>query len=260
MYLNYKDQGKGKAIVLIHGFTESLTIWNKFSEALSKKYRIIRIDLPGHGKSKCMGKFHLMEDMADAIDSVIKKLQIDSFMIVGHSMGGYVSLSYAEKYPEKVKGLCLFHSQAAADSPEVKVNRARTIEVVKQNHLDFINQFIPDLFAPSNKQRLQTEIEALKAEAKSFLTKKSIIASLEGMRQRTDKYDFLSKTNIPILFIAGKQDSRIPLTKVTEQLILPKHAESLFLNIGHMGYLEAPEETLNTIAYFAAKLFNPTVL
>ena len=260
MNLNYTDQGKGNSIVLIHGFTESLTIWNKFSEALSKKYRVISIDLPGHGKSKCIGEVHLMEGMADAIDSVIKMLQIDSFMMVGHSMGGYVSLSYAEKYPEKVKGLCLFHSQAAADSPEVKVNRARTIEIVKQNHFDFINQFIPDLFAPSNRQRLHTEIETLKTEARSFLTKESIIASIEGMRQRKDKCDFLSKINIPVLFIAGKLDSRISIAKVTEQLALPKHAEALFLNIGHMGYLEAPKETLKTIDFFTDKVFNLKVL
>ncbi len=257
MYLNYTDQGKGKLIVFLHGFTESLAIWNNFSEVLSEKYRVICIDLPGHGKSKCIGEVHLMEDMADAVDNVIKKLNIESFIIVGHSMGGYVALSYAEKYADKVKGLCLFHSQAAPDSPEVKANRTRTIEAVKQDHIDFINQFIPDLFAPSNRLRLKTEIDQIKNDAKAYLTKESIIASQEGMRQRKDKYEFLSKIEIPVLFIAGKQDTRIPLEKVMEQLALPKHAEALILDIGHMGYLEAPKETLSTIDCFAAKILNP---
>jgi len=255
-YLNFKVKGNGKAIVLLHGFTESLTIWESFSKILSRKYRVICIDLPGHGKSECRGEVHLMEDMADAVGDVINKLQIDSLMIVGHSMGGYVALSYAEKYPLKIGGLCLFRSQAAADSPETKTNRARTIEVVKQNHIDFINQFIPDLFAPENRQRLQANIDKLKNEARIFLTKESIVASQEGMLQRNDKYKFLSRTDIPVLFIAGKQDSRIPLEKITEQLVLTKHAEALILDVGHMGYLEAPKETLNALDLFADKVFS----
>jgi pimeloyl-ACP methyl ester carboxylesterase len=256
MLLNYTEQGKGKTIVLLHGFTESLTIWDSFSEILSKKYRVICVDLPGHGKSPCLGEVHLMEDMAEAVDNIINKLKLNPFLIVGHSMGGYVALSYAKLHTEKVKGLCLFHSQAAPDSPEVKANRTRTIEVVRHDHIDFINQFIPDLFAPSNRERLKLEIDQMKNEAKAFLTKESIIASQEGMRQRKDQCDFLAKTNIPLLFIAGKQDSRIPLDKVTEQLILPKHAEALILDIGHMGYLEAPKETLCTIDFFADKVLS----
>jgi len=251
--LNYTDKGKGKTIVFLHGFTESLSIWDDFSEELSKKYRVICIDLPGHGKSPCLGEVHLMEDMAAAVDEVLTSLDTGTVMLVGHSMGGYVSLSYAEKFPEKTKALCLFHSQAAADSPEAKANRVRTIEVVKNNHIDFINNFIPDLFAPSYREALKTAIDKMKNDASTYLTKVSIIAALEGMRQREDKYKFLSETEIPVLFIAGKQDTRIPLEKVAEQMMLPKHAESLILDIGHMGYLEAPQITLNTIDCFASK-------
>ena len=152
--------------------------------------------------------------------------------------------------------MCLFHSQAAPDSPEAKANRVRTIEVVKHDHIDFINQFIPDLFAPANRVKLKAEIDKMKNEAMVFLTKESIIASMEGMLQRKDQYGFLAKTTIPILFIAGKQDSRIPLEKITEQLIIPKHAEALILDVGHMGYLEAPKETLNALDLFADKVFS----
>ncbi len=255
-FLNYKDDGKGKTIVFLHGFIESLEIWNHFSEVLSKKFRVICIDLPGHGKSDCLGEVHLMEDMAEAVDNVINKLQVDSFLLVGHSMGGYVSLCYAEKYAAKVKGLCLFHSQAAADSPEAKANRLRTIEIVKEGYVDFINQFLPDLFAPEYRQKLASDITKLRNDARSFLTKESIIAALEGMRQREDKYNFLANTNLPLLFIAGKQDKRIPLEKLTEQLTLAKHAEAIILDIGHMGYLEAPKETLSAIELFTEKVFN----
>jgi pimeloyl-ACP methyl ester carboxylesterase len=251
--LNYTDKGKGKTIVFLHGFTESLSIWDDFSKELSKKYRVICIDLPGHGKSPCLGEIHLMDDIAIAVDEVMAHLKAQAFLMVGHSMGGYIALSCAEKYPIKTKALCLFHSQAAADSPEAKANRARTIEVVKNDHIDFINNFIPDLFAPSNREPLKAEIDKMKTAARTYLTKESIIAALEGMRQREDKYKFLSETAIPVLFIAGKQDVRIPLDKVAEQIMLPKHAEALILDIGHMGYLEAPQITLNTIDCFASK-------
>jgi pimeloyl-ACP methyl ester carboxylesterase len=259
-YLNYTDQSQGETIVFLHGFTESLAIWNHFSNILSKRYRVICIDLPGHGKSECMGEVHLMENMAEAVDDVITKLGIKTMMMVGHSMGGYVALNYGEMFPEKLKGLCLFHSQAAEDAAEIKASRARTIEIVKQNHFEFINQFIPDLFAPANRERLKVEIDKLKADAREYLTKEGIVASIEGMRQRKDKCDFLLKTETPVLFIAGKQDSRIPLEKVTTQLVMPKHAEALILDVGHMGYLEAPDETLRTIECFAARTLNPSRL
>ena len=148
----YTEAGKGRAIVLLHGFMESLHIWDDYAKELSKRYRVICIDLPGHGKSDCFGYVHSMELMADAVNAVLEKLNLRKIFLAGHSMGGYTGLAFAEKYPDKIKGLCLFHSTANADSEERKENRNRALEIVKKNHKKFINQIIPLWFAKENRE------------------------------------------------------------------------------------------------------------
>lgn len=252
--IHYTEQGDGPALVLLHGFTESLEIWNSFSEILSRKFHVVCIDLPGHGRSANLDTVHTMELLAETVHAVLSFCRIKQCVLVGHSMGGYVALAFANLYPGLLKGLVLFHSQADADDEETRHNRDRTIALVKMNRHGFINQFIPDLFAPENHERLSREIEVLKNQAGS-ISGKGLIAALEGMKLRNGWRELLLQLNIPVYFIAGKKDTRIPFLKVLEQLALPKHAEALLLeNVAHMGYLEAPEITLAAIRDFALRV------
>ncbi len=123
--IHYTDKGKGTAIVLLHGFLENSTMWKPFISRLSKKNRVITIDLLGHGKTECLGYVHTMEDMAEAVKAVLSKLRLRRVVVIGHSMGGYVALAFVEKYSNNVKGLCLMNSTATADSEEKKINRDR---------------------------------------------------------------------------------------------------------------------------------------
>jgi pimeloyl-ACP methyl ester carboxylesterase len=118
--VSYSDQGNGQAIVLLHGFLENSTMWNDFIPEFSKKNRVITIDLLGHGKTECIGYVHTMELMAEAVLAVLKHLKIRRSILVGHSMGGYVALAFAELYPDAVKGLCLMNSTAKPDSKQKK--------------------------------------------------------------------------------------------------------------------------------------------
>lgn len=250
----YTDTGEGPALVLLHGFTESLEIWNRFSEELSKEFRVICVDLPGHGRTANFAAIHTMEFMAEIVYAVLSFCRIQQCVMLGHSMGGYVSLAFANLYPEMLKALILFHSQADADDDEARRNRERAIDVVKKDRFGFINQFIPDLFAPANRQRLSREIEVLKNQAGS-ISGKGLVAAMEGMKVRNGWRDLLKTLKIPVLFVAGKQDTRIPLEKVIEQIALPGHAEALLLeDAGHMGYLEAPEITLGVIRDFNGRV------
>jgi pimeloyl-ACP methyl ester carboxylesterase len=252
--VHYTDAGEGPVIVLVHGFTESLAIWKPFSEELSKSFRVICLDLPGHGRTANFEAMHSMEFMAEVVHAVLSFCRIQKCVLVGHSMGGYVALAFAHLYPEMLKGLVLFHSQADADNEEARQNRDRTIEIVRQDRFGFINQFIPDLFAPANRERLGREIEVLKNQAGS-ISGKGLVAALEGMKVRNGWRDLLQSLTIPVLFIAGKQDTRIPIDKVIEQIALPKHAEALLLEgVGHMGYLEAAEITLGVISDFTKRI------
>lgn len=248
--LNYSIKGKGKAVVLLHGFLEDHSIWKSFSDRLSEKYTVISIDLPGFGKSSVFLNIHSMEFMAKAVKQVLDEENITKSVLTGHSMGGYVSLAFAELYSENLKGLVLFHSQAAADSPEAKINRDRTIEIVNGNHMSFIHSFVPTLFAERNVKAFTKEIAELEVVS-TKTPKEGITAALAGMRDRKDSLDLISGIDIPLYFIVGKQDSKIALPLVMEQLSLPKNSEAIILDeVGHMGFLEAEETTYHALESF----------
>ena len=248
--INYEVTGSGPVVVLIHGFLESLEIWTEFTEILSEEFTVVSVDLPGHGRSGIMGETHTITMMADVVLSVCNYLSIDSFLICGHSMGGYVALDLASRYPLKVSGIVLFHSHAAPDDETARTNRDRTINIVKLNHSGFIHEFIPDLFAEANREILAPAIEIMRNRAAATSTK-AVVAALEGMKMREGSIEFLTQTNIPIYFVMGKDDSRMPYNKIMAQAMLCKHSETLLLHdVGHMGFLEAPVKTLTAVRDF----------
>ena len=254
--INFTDEGSGNTLVLLHGFLGSLEIWKDFSTELSKKYRVICIDLPGHGKTDNFWGTHTMDFMAETAKAVLDELKIEKCVIAGHSMGGYAALSFAEKYPDFLQGLCLFHSHAMPDTPEAKTNRERAIKAVSLNRKGFINQFIPELFAPENLERLKEYIEDQKEKARQ-IPRETIIAAQSGMKERSGKINLLSEISVPVLFIAGKKDTRIPIDKLLVQTVLPSHSEVLILGkAGHMGFIEAKNETMKTLDCFIKKAFS----
>jgi pimeloyl-ACP methyl ester carboxylesterase len=254
--IHYTLHGKGRAIVLIHGFLESVEIWKLFARKLSSNYAVVCIDLPGHGRSESVGPVHTMELMADIVNHVLKENSISSCLVTGHSMGGYVALAFTERYHRKVKGICLFHSHAGSDTPETRQNRERTIKLVEKNKKNFIQAFIPDLFDHRNLAKYQDEIRQLRLSA-SATSKEAIIAALEGMKVRMDRTHILANTHVPVQFIIGKNDSRIPMQMIMPQTVLPRHSEALILDgIGHMGFIEAGRETYLSLHGFAKKVLS----
>lgn len=248
--INYTVSGSGEAVVLLHGFLEDHTIWNNFSDRLSKNYTVITIDLPGFGKSSIFSELHTMDFMAKSVKHVLDKENTKYCVLTGHSMGGYVSLAFASLYPEMLKGFVLFHSQAAADNEEGKINRNRTIDIVKGDHSSFIHAFIPTLFAEKNIPAYPGEIEQLRVVSANT-SKEGIVAALAGMRDRDDSLQLISEIEIPVFFIIGKQDSKISLNTVLGQLALPANCEALILDeVGHMGFIEAEEITYLALEHF----------
>jgi pimeloyl-ACP methyl ester carboxylesterase len=233
-----------------------MKIWNAFVKMLSKEFRVITIDLPGHGKSECIDDVHTMDLLAEIVQSVLKKLKVRKCVMVGHSMGGYATLAFAEKFPEKLKGFCIFHSHCFADSPEDQENRNRTIAVVKADKFNFIAEFIPGLFPPEVQQKFDKQIRKLIKRA-SAMPKEGIIAALEGMKIRPDRTDLLKNTKLPVLFILGLKDAKAPVGRLWDMISLPCHSESLILKeVGHMGYIESPSETLTAIRQFCKNAFH----
>lgn len=247
----YTISGEGNVLVLLHGFLESTAIWKDFVPVLEKQFRVICIDLPGHGESNSIGYIHEMEMNAEVVHSVLKHLQIETCVMAGHSMGGYVTLAFAEKYPELLHGICLFHSTALPDSEEKKHERDRVINIVKNDAMIFIRTVIPNLFAPINREKFKKEIEELISLA-ALTPVQGIIATLEGMKIRKDRTEVLKNVDFPVLIIAGKQDTVIPFDTLLTQLAMPGHCEALILNnVGHTGFIEANKQTLKTLLNFA---------
>lgn len=255
--IRYADVGKGKVIVLLHGFLESLEIWfgNGFANTLAKKFRVIVIDLPGHGKSESIGYVQKMERMADIVKDVMDELRLRRYVMVGHSMGGYVALAFAEKYSENLRGLCLFHSSALPDSEEKKLDRDRAIKIVKRDPAKYTNALVMNLFAVANHKYFKKEINWVRRMA-AKTKKQGIVSSLEGMKIRRNREIILKFAKFPVLFIAGTRDNVIPFKAIEKQSGLPKKSRLLALErVGHMGFLEAKEITLKKLKAFVGNCY-----
>lgn len=246
--VNFTDQGKGTAVVLLHGFLENQKMWNAFIPEWSKKFRIITIDLLGHGETGCLGYVHTMEDNADVVHEVLSKLRIRKAIFVGHSMGGYVALAFAELYPNCVKGWVLLNSTSKADSEERKMNRDRAIKAVKQSFQNFISLSISNLFSEENRTRLSKVVDEVKKEAlKTPL--QGIVASLEGMKIREDRQLLLHTTTYPKLIVLGEKDPVLNYEETKEQ-INQTEVQLLHFPDGHMSHLENQEEIQQELLRF----------
>ena len=246
--ISYTDQGKGTAVVLLHGFLENKLMWKAFIPELSKRNRVIAIDLLGHGATECLGYIHTMEDQADMVQSVLQELKIRKTVLIGHSMGGYIGLAFAELYAENVKGIMLLNSTSKADSEERKINRDRAIVAVKQNYSNFIRMSIANLFSESNRERLTEVIEQVKIEAlKTPL--QGIVASLEGMKIRKDREIILHFASYPIQLVLGKKDGVLIYEDNLDQIEGTKVQLTTF-EAGHMSHIENETELLALLLQF----------
>ncbi|MGZ9677007.1 alpha/beta fold hydrolase [Flavobacterium sp. GNP001] len=246
--ISYTDEGKGTAIVLLHGFLENKSMWDFYVPELAKKNRVITIDLLGHGATECLGYVHPMEDNADVVHAVLSELRIRKAIFVGHSMGGYVALAFAELYPDTMKGLVLLNSTARADSEERKKNRDRAIKAVKQSFVNFISLSIANLFSENNRERLAATIENVKKEALQTPLQ-GIVASLEGMKIRQDREVLLHLTPFPKLLILGEKDPVLNYEETKEQ-IENTAVKLITFPDGHMCHIENQDELLAVLLSF----------
>ena len=250
--IHFTSEGEGEAIVLLHGFLENMSMWNSIKPHLLKTHCVICIDLPGHGKSECYNDVHTMEFMAETVNSILIHEGIGEAILIGHSMGGYVSLAFAELYPEKVKALCLANSTFNVDSVEKKINRDRAVEAVKQNYKTFVRIAIPSLFDQSKLNKHQNEIRALVSDALKMKTQ-SIISAIKGMKLRPDRSNLFANGKFKKMLILGKNDSILNIKELIKQT-KKSDVEIIILEGGHMSYIEDVEDFTYNILHFIENL------
>ena len=236
--LYYRDIGEGPSVVLLHGFPFDGRIWFPFAERLSTSFRLIIPDLAGFGSSDVPAEQLSMELMAGDVAALVSYLNIDRHVVVGHSMGGYVALAMAAgKMTNKLSGLVLFHSQAAADDEAGRARRNDSIALIRQDKAAFVHGFVPGLYGKSIPSEADEHLTIAMSQSSEAMA-----SAMAGLRDRKSHTDWLNNAEIPILFVVGKQDSRMPHERIMAQAALLPHAEVLVLEgIAHMGFAEAPD-------------------
>lgn len=246
--ISYTDQGFGPVIFLLHGFLENKEMWKDMIPTLSTTHRLITIDLPGHGDSSCLGYVHTMELMAEAVLAVSNHLEITDLTIIGHSMGGYVGLAFAKKYPHKIKALCLLNSTPEKDTNERKEVRARANEMAKKNYNQLVRMSVANLFDPSTRETFKKAIEfcidqALKTPVQGY------IAGNTGMSLRPEYTSFWKESSLKKGMIIGTNDWIIDATR--QERILKQESDWFrILEGGHMLHITNCNQTIDALKKF----------
>ena len=241
----YEIHGKGPVIVLLHGFLESLTMWERLIPILSTNKTVVAIDLPGFGKSGIVDTVHSMELMANIVNQIIKLHSFETVSIIGHSMGAYVGLAYCEIYPTSTKNLILLNSTTAADSPQRKINRERALRLMDKSSVLFLTMAIQNLFTKDSKEKYASEIEKMKNDVLS-LPIEGIKAAISGMKNRKDRTSVLKNFQGEKMMICGLYDPIIPYTVSTIQAN-ETFTPIIKLNGGHMGMIENFNEIVEIV-------------
>jgi pimeloyl-ACP methyl ester carboxylesterase len=247
MHVADSEHGQ-RCVVLLHGYLESMIVWDEFVDLLKANVRVVTLDLPGHGISMINGEVHTMEYLADCVANTMNALGIDRYSVVGHSMGGYVALAMLDKYAQHLESITLLSSTTSADSEEKCDRRRREIELIKAGKKNMLARLVPHAgFAPENAKRLKDYIDDI-GELILITEDEGVIAILAGMITRRDRGAQLRDSGIPHLFIFGRHDYYIP-NDVAEQMAADDtSAQVLWLeHSGHMGFYEEPEACANAI-------------
>jgi 3-oxoadipate enol-lactonase len=238
--LAYKDHGEGETVILLHGFCGSSDYWERVMPLLDH-YRVITVDLRGHGESGIPEGGYTIDDMALDINYFMDQKQLKDVYMFGHSLGGYVTLSLAERFPEKLKGFGLIHSTPLPDDEKGKDKRTESIKQVdSQGMKTFIDNLVPSLFNQERLKEYEEEIE--KAKQIGYNTSPAgAKETLKAMRSRGDLSKIVQDSRLPILLVAGAKDSIVPQEKTFTAD--GNHIKKVVLeNSGHMGVYEEPEK------------------
>jgi pimeloyl-ACP methyl ester carboxylesterase len=250
--VSYITKGTGNSIVMLHGYLDSSQIWYELGSRLSNLFKVIAVDLPGHGNSDACPPVHTMDLMAEAVLKVFQNEGIQKACIAGHSMGGYVALAFADIYPEFTKSLILINSDPFSDTPERIIKRNREITLIKAGKKELLLALSNTIsYADPNPAVMQNKPMELIIPGPN-ISDDAMIATIEGMKQRSDRIRVLQNANIQTLFIMGKKDPQSNTVNLLEKISPSGNVNYIILeNAGHRSFTEEPEIILQKIMDFA---------
>jgi 3-oxoadipate enol-lactonase len=245
----YVEAGNGEPIVLLHGFCGSHGYWDEVIPLLAAHGRIIAPDIRGHGSSSASEGVYSMEQLADDLAALLDELQLHQVNLFGHSLGGYVSLAFAEKYPERLLTLGLVHSTSYPDSEVAQANRLKAADSIRMNGIvPFVDELIPKLFAENHRLSMPGQLQ--KALEIGYGTSAAGAAGCAlGMRERPDRTGVLENLDLPVLLLAGELDAVIPPEKRFP--VAKGNVAALTLEgVAHMGMVEDPQAFAEGVGAF----------
>ena len=239
-----------KAILLLHGYLETMYVWEDMFHDLSRDYRVIRIDLPGHGLT-CSAPVNTIEMMATVAKGVLDVCGVKSAAVVGHSLGGFVAIKCCQLFPDRFDKLMMLNSHPFAEVAERVEMSVREQEVIESGHLMQLAELsIPKMFHPSNLRRLDEKIREI-TELCETHDPAGIVSSLKGMVQRADTSDYLASAAMPAMDICGETDT---LATAEIRAKMAKQCPNVRLEVlpecCHNAFLEQPERTMELIKEF----------
>lgn len=243
--LHYQSTGSGVVFVLLPGFCENLLVWEDIVPELSQECNVITIDLPGFGMSNHLSAPTSLTQIAKQVHGLTQSLDIQKYIVAGHSLGGYIALELARLYPESILGIGLIHSTAFADDDEKTKSRDKTIDFVRKRGVDaFIKSFVPQLFSDKKSLNIPRVIDMTKT-----ISAESLINYTIAMKQRQDYTRTLKNWSKPIIFVAGQNDTLVSIEKSREhQDFISQKCLIELPEIGHMGMFEAPFEITKALS------------
>ena len=249
----FSDSGKGRAIVFLHGFLQNKEVWKKFTSEFPKRYRIICIDLPAHGQSSTFGYLNSMSSMADAVKAVLDSLKLRRYILVGHSMGGYVALAFAEKYTDHIHALVLMNSTAEADSTERKKSRSQMAKLLVQDKERILEELVKSLFNRSKRKPYRRAIKKLTLAAK-MMSYRSILSTIEGMKRRREREIIVKFASYPVLYLIGEKDPILDPDQLIQESKLAKQGQfEVLKGVGHMAMVENHDRSRQGLLTFLRK-------
>ncbi len=252
---SFADEGGGQPILFVHGFPLSRAIWQPQIEALLKNYRVIAPDLRGHGESSAPAGVYMMDMFAEDLQTLIAERQCGPVVLVGHSMGAYISFAFFRKFPQSLRALILFCTRAGADSAEGKIARENLAQRAEREGAAAVaEQMLPKMLAPPTAASRPDLVEPVR-KVMLATSVNGLVGSLRGMAARPNALDLLPQINVPTLIIAGENDLIVPPSESAAMANAIPNAELVMIpSAGHLASLENPASVNASLHAFLGKI------
>ncbi len=249
--LRYLDEGAGPAIVLLHAYPLRGEMFRPQINALKGRFRIIVPDLRGFGGSELGGNTSEMTTLADDVLAILDALRINSAIVGGVSMGGYVAMAVLRQDAGRVRGLLLMDTQATADDEAGKAKREEAARAAERGGMKAIAEaMVPRLLAKDPIPAVRMSVEEMILQNRS----EGAAAAQRGMAARLDSKDLLARFAGPALVVVGDQDEITPPAKAEQMAQLLAHHELVVVRgAGHLASLESPSAVNAALTAFLAR-------